>query len=483
MTDRVLVRSGVPVPATVQPSQPTISEIPMADHRSHWLIPRRTFLRGLGTALALPLLDCMADAAEPQARVAEAMPRRCAFIYFPNGCNVHQWFPQDDGAAYTMSPTLKLLEPLRQDLTIFSGLHHPNASNGHEVGENWLTAVDPHSTPGFNFRNSISIDQVIAAEVGSATRFRSLELTTDGGGLAWNSLGVQLPAENSPANVFKRFFTNEAGGVAEADKRIRQGQSLLDTVLASAKDLERRLGQNDRRKLGEYLDSVRVLEQDIEHARKWAHIPKPKADGAPFRGGYEPNKVRDYLRNMYDLMVLALRTDSTRIITFMSHRESSGFTITEAGLSQDQHSLTHHQDDPARLEKTATADRFLVEQFAYFLDQLKKTKEGERSLLDTTMVMYGSGASNTHIHFHLPILFAGGGALGIGHGRHIDFAKTGTVQSTTDRRTGEGVAWGNVRVNPDARLSNLLLTMAHGMGVKLPSFVDSLGPIRDVLPA
>ena len=456
----------------------------MTDLRSSsWSIPRRTFLRGLGTALALPLLDCMAAAADPAAPAAGALPRRCAFIYFPNGCNVHQWFPQDDGPAYTMPPTLKVLEPLRKELTVFSGLHHPNVSNGHEVGDTWLTAVNPHGTPGFNFRNSISIDQVMAAQVGQATRFPSLELSTEGASLAWNGLGVQMPAETSPANVFKRFFTEEAGGAAAADKRIHQGQSLLDTVLASAKDLDRRLGQDDRRKLGEYLDSVRTLEQDIEHARKWAHIPKPKADGAPFRGGYEPNKVRDFLRNMYDLMVLALQTDSTRIITFMSHRESVGFTITEAGLTQDQHSLTHHQDDPARLEKTATADRFLVGEFAYFLDKLKGTRDGARSLLDTTMVLYGSGASNTHIHFHLPILFAGGTALGLKHGQHIDFAKAGKVQSTTDKRNGEGVAWGNVRINPDARLSNLLLTMAHGMGVKLPAFVDSLGPIRDVLPA
>ncbi len=449
-----------------------------------WQLSRRTFLRGMGTMLALPLLDSMASAADVPATGTSggAMPRRSAFIYFPNGCNIHQWFPVNDGASYTMPPTLKALTPLRQELTVFSGLHHPNANNGHEVGDNWLTAANLHGTPGFAFRNSISIDQVLADPVGRTTRYQSLELSTDGGGLAWNSLGVRMPADGSSGAVFKRLFTDESGSAAEIDKRIRQGQSLLDTVLQSAKDLERRLGTNDQAKLVEYLDSVRAVEKEVEHAKTWAHIPKPKADGSHFGGGYEPNKVRDYLRTMYDLMVLALQTDSTRIITFMSHRESAGFTITEAGLTQDQHSLTHHQEDPARLEKTATCDRFLIEQFAYFLDKLKSTKDGPRTLLDTTMVLYGSGASNTHLHFHLPILLAGGSALGLTHGRHLDLTKSGHQQATSDKRTGEGIGI-NVAVNGDARLSNLFLTMAHAMGAKLPSFVDSLGPIREVLPA
>lgn len=456
--------------------------------RQYGRLSRRTFLRGAGAALALPLLECMTP---NSARADEAVAaRRCAFIYFPNGCNIQQWFPKSDGAKFEFSPTLKPLETLRKDLSVISGLHHPNAYNGHAVADNWLTAAKLDGTPGYTFKNSLSIDQLLAEKIGAATRYSSLELSTIGGTgsqnnastLAWNSNGVPLPAESRPSAIYEKLFVEDAGGAAQIKKRNDQTSALLDTVLDSATSLRGRLGEADKHKLAEYLESVREVEKEVERADKWLRIPKPKIAGDVFRKSIPQGEVKAYLRTMYDLMFLAFQNDSTRVITYLSHRETAGFAVPEIGVPQDQHSLTHHNNDADRLAKLATIDRFLVEQFAYFLGRLKDTKEGERSLLDSTLVLYGSGSSNTHQHFHLPIVLAGGGGLGFKHGQHLDLSKQGVVQQTHNERTSEGVNW-VMPINKNARMSNLFLTLARGVGVNADKFQDSTGLISELLPA
>lgn len=455
-------------------------------------LSRRTLLRGAGTLMGLPLLDAMGLPAQASDRDGPAgrqrHPARMAFIYTPNGVNVYEWFPKDDGPDYTLSPTLLPLKSLKRDFTVISGLYHPNAlGTGHAAADTWLTAEKIFGHPGKDYQNSISADQIAAEQFGASTRFSSLELSIAGGTgkpgnsatLAFSPMGVALPAESNLRVAFERMFLDAPDGQAEAIRSFWKQKSVLDSVMDDAKNLHRKLGANDRQKLEEYLTAVRETEMRVHRAEEWQKIPKPKVDGAQFQKSISRDEISAYFRTTYDLMVLAFQNDSTRVITYLSGSESTGLMVPEIGIHQLQHSLSHHHEDPKAKADLARIDTFLLEQFAYFLNKLKAVKEGEGSLLDSTLVLYGSGMSNGNAHQmnNLPILLAGGAGLGIRHKGHLDLLKDAVAKTVK----GEALMTFTEKINDQARMSNLLLTMLKAAGVPVKSFKDNNRLISELL--
>lgn len=455
----------------------------------NWLLSRRHFLRGCGTVMALPLLDAMTPMFAGAS--AAAKPRRSVFVYIPNGVNGMAWQVTKPGRGYELSSSLKPLERHREDFTVFSGLHHPNGlGQAHVCADTWLTGAKIDAQSGRQYHNTVSCDQIMAEVTSKQTRFASLELSINSGTgqpnnsctLAFSRDGVPLPAEDNPRNVFDRFFGEEPGGVAAQRTRLNKRHSVLDAVLDDAKSLRLGLGTNDRTKLDEYLHSVRDVEQRTERLDAWLDVPKPKVDGAPFQRNISKAQAGEYWRTMFDLIVLALRTDMTRVVTYMNGSEGNGLAIPEIGITQSRHNLSHHNGDPDILSRLAHSDAFIMQQFAHFLDRLKVETEGGEPLLDRTMVLFGSGMSYGHSHSNsnLPILFAGGRGLGLKHGQHIDYNRphiTGDYTLTYDE-------WRSLCGKPKddkARLSNLMLTMMQKMEVNSEQFVDSLGPVSEVL--
>ena len=457
-----------------------------------WRINRRYFLRGIGTAVALPLLDCMKPL---RALAAEnAKPRRAVFVYIPNGVNVLTWQITRAGRDYELSSPMRSLEKHRSNLTPISGLHHPGGlGTAHVCGDLWLTGARL-SQEGGAYRNSVSCDQLMAEVTSLQTRFSSLELSLAGGTgtpgnvintLSWSRDGVPLPAEDNPRNVFNRLFGEEQGGIEVRRRRLNRRHSVLDTVLDDAKSLRRELGGEDRTRLDEYLAAVREVEVRTERLDSWLNVPKPKLEpsvSSHFQRDVSKAQAGEYYRTMYDLIVLALRTDMTRVITYMSGTEGNGLAIPEIGITQTRHELSHHNGDPEVMARLSKSDSFITEQFSYFLDQLTSVRDGEESLLDRTMVLFGSGMSYGHSHgnANLPTIFAGGRALGFKHGQHIDynFPKLATYDLAN-----AGAHYGicGKPVNDKAHLSNLLLTMMQKMDVTSEKFVDSLGPVSELL--
>jgi hypothetical protein len=454
-----------------------------------WLLSRRHFLRGAGAAMALPLLDAMT----PQRAGADAAskPRRSVFVYIPNGVNGMAWQVAKPGRDYVLSPSLEPLQKHRDHFTIFSGLHHPNGlGQAHVCADSWLTAAKIDAQSARQYHNTISCDQLMAEVTSKFTRYSSLELSISAGTgqpcnsntLAFSRDGVPLPAEDNPRNVFYRLFGSEPGGVAAQRARLGKRRSVLDSVFDDANSLRSQLGTDDRTKLDEYLHSVRDVEQRTERLGAWLDVPKPKVDGAPFQRAVSKSQAGEYWRTMFDLIVLALRTDMTRVVTYMNGSEGNGLAIPEIGITQSRHNLSHHNGDPDILARLAKSDRFIMQQFAYFLDKLEAERESGEALLDRTMVLFGSGMSYGHSHSNsnLPVLLAGGRALGLKHGQHIDFNLPhidGPYQLNYDE-------WRGLCGKPKdekARLSNVLLTMLQKMDVHADQFVDSLGPVPEVL--
>ncbi len=431
---------------------------------------RRAMLRGTGACLALPFLEAMLPrTAFGAASSASAVARpRMIFCYIPNGVNEDQWIPKDAGPTWTISPTLEGLKQFRDDFTVLTGLGHPNSKGGHFGADTWLTGANLEGTPGKDYQNSISVDQIAAELHGKQTRFPSLELS-DGTGtgaaghsatLAFDRTGTPLPAENKPERLFERLFAPEGQAAREATlRRYAEHRSILDEVLGEANSLSRRLGQTDREKLEEYLGSVRQTEERVQRLQSWVDIPKPEVS----RNGLRLNAVPDrhdrpvWLDVMLDLCCLAFKTDTARVVTFEWSREAGGF----GGQGEDHHELSHHNGDAERLAKLAAIDRFHVSKLARFLGQLQATREAEGNLLDQTMVMFGSGMNNGkgggHSPKNLPLLLAGGSKLGLRHGSHLKFE----IDSTP--------------------LSNVLLTMLRAMGVKRDAFMDSSSVIDRLL--
>ncbi len=455
--------------------------------RKRWQLNRRHVLRGLGATVALPLLNCMrpeevlgAAPAEP-----EPMPKRSVFIYVPNGVNTLTWQIQQAGSDYELSEPLKPLESHRQRMTPISGLYHPNGiGQAHECDKIWLTGAKI-SQEGGAFRNTISADQLMARVAGEQTRFSSLELAITGGTLAWSQDGIPLPAERRPDQVFNRLFGEEPGGAEAARRRLNRRGSVLDTVLGSAREVRERIGVEDRLKLDEYLHSVRDVELRTERSFAWLDIPKPGVEPsvkAHLTRKIPATEAGDYYRTMYDLMVLAFRTDMTRVITCMSGSESHGLAIPEIGVAQTRHELSHHNGDPEQLRRLSQTDLFLCQQFAYFLDQLHKYTEDEHTLLDRTMVLFGSGMAYGHSHgnANLPIVLAGGSALGLKHGQHLDFNLPKIEKYDMTNARGHYQICSRP-VDSNAHLNNLLLTMLQRMDVPVDHFGDSRQPMGEIL--
>ena len=454
---------------------------PLANTMAHylsqtWLLDRRHFLRGVGVALGLPLLDCMRPlrAAESSPR-----PRRSLFVYLPNGVNTYDYEITQAGADYEFSKILKPLTKHRSNITPISGLYHPNAFGiAHSATQTWLTAAKH----GPNDQNTISVDQVIAGVTGPKTRFPSLELSNQGQPLAVSADGIPLPTQKSPAVVFQDLFKEPTGGIEKQRRRLQRKESMLDLVLDDAKVLSNKLGTEDRGRLDQYLTAVREVEVRTKRAEAWLETPRPDIDpdvASRLNRDVQLEQLGEYLRTMYDIIVLAFQTDVTRVVTFNTGNEGTGPAVPEIGVSRDRHSLSHHNGDKEILQQLTRSDEFNVRQFAYFLDRLAEVSDGDGPLMDTTIALYGSGLSygNSHGTTSLPLVLAGGNKLGLKHGAHVDFNQ----QVNGFKGYGQGIGVYHSPVNSDAHFSNLLLTMAHKMGVETEAFADSNGVVSEVL--
>lgn len=456
-----------------------------------WLLDRRHFLRGVGASVALPLLNCMTPLRAATTEAA-CKPRRCVFVYLPNGVNVLTWQVTTAGREYRLSEPLKPLEMHRHNITPISGLHHPGAiGQAHVCADTWLTAAKI-GMEGGRYRNTVSCDQLIAEVTAPKTRFGSLELSISAGvgqpnnssTLAWSRDGVPLPAEDNPRTVFERLFSPETDGVGQR-RSLDRRRSILDAILEDARSLRHNLGGEDRSKLDEYLNSVREVEVRTERLEAWINVRKPIVDSATevhLRRNVSRSDAGEYYRTMYDLMVLALRTDMTRVISYMSGSETNGLPIPELDIRQTRHELSHHNGDPEVMARLTRSDTFITQQFAYFLDQLQAVHDGEEALLDRTMVLFGSGMSHGHSHgnANLPLILAGGRSLGIKHGQHLDY-NLSKIKSYDLTNSQSHYALCHQPVDSDARLSNLLLTMMHKMEVETERFADSLRSLSEVI--
>jgi hypothetical protein len=403
-------------------------------------LDRRTFLRGTGTALALPFLDAMvpAFATRAQAAVAQPPPRflaMCATLGFHSPF----LFPKETGADYTLTPYLEPLQKLRPHFSVISGLQHEeqNGANGHTSEMTWLTSAKHPGLAGF--KNTISIDQLIADHIGSQTRFPSLVLGTGSESMSWSSSGVPLPAESSPSRAFQQLFVDGTPSEIEAQiKSLTRGRSILDTVLGQAKKLHSNLGQRDQEKLDEYLSAVRDLEGRLVQNEAWVQRPKPKVDAKPPTDIQARTDAIGKMNLMQDLIVLALQTDSTRTITLRLNGMNAVPEIE--GVKNDWHNLSHHGQDEAKIEELKVIELAEFTAFAGFLTKLKA-----QSLLDSTSVLFGSNLGNASAHqtANLPLILAGGGYK---HGRHI-------------------------AINKDQHVfSNLFVSLAQRMGVETDHF-------------
>ena len=434
---------------------------------------RRTFLKGMGAVVALPVLDAMTPAFAAQ--TAAKAPVRMAFTYVPNGISMVDWTPTGTGSAFEYTRVLKPLEKFRSDTAVLTGLAH---KNGNALGDgpgdharaaaSYLTGVHPRKTAGADIQNGISVDQVAAMKLGSATRFGSLELGCDDSrtvgncdsgyscaytnSLAWRGPATPMPPETNPRLVFERLFGDLDPSLSPEvrARRLRHRRSILDLVGERTTELSANLGAADKRKLDEYLSSIREIEQRIERAEQDMTGLTPGID----KPTGIPVAYADYVKLMFDLQLLAFQTDSTRVVTMMMGREGSMRTYPEIGVPDPHHPLTHHRNNAEWIEKVAQINVMHVQLFANFIQKMKDTPDGDGSLLDHSMIVYGSGLSdgNRHTHEDLPVLMLGrGGSFRLG--THIVYPK-GTP------------------------MTNLFLTMLDRMGVESEQLGDSTGQIE-----
>ncbi len=382
---------------------------------THRQLPRRAFLRGTGTVLSLPLLEAMTPAFT-RAAAAEP-PKRFVAMCATLGFHTPFLHPKETGAGYTLTPYLEPLKDLRADFSVLSGLHHleQNGANGHTSEMTWLTSAKHPGLAGF--KNTVSIDQLIAEKIGTQTRFPSLVLGSGNESLSWSTSGVPLPAESSPSKAFQQLFVEGTPAEVQAQVRgLKRGRSILDTVMGQAKKLHNELGKRDQEKLDEYFSAVRALEDRLIQNEEWAHKPKPKVAAKPPTDIQSRTDAIGKMKLMQDLIVLALQTDSTRTITL---RLAGMNAVPEIeGVHQDWHNLSHHGQDPAKIEELKIIEVAEFRAFGEFLAKLKAAQENGRSLLDNTAVLFGSNLGNASAHDtkNLPLILAGGGYK---HGRHI----------------------------------------------------------------
>jgi hypothetical protein len=435
-------------------------------------LPRRTFLRGVGATVALPLLDAMVPSMTALARTPAEPVRRLGFVYMPMGCDIARWTPPAAPGLVELSPALESLRPVVDDVTVITNLELKNAYPGTHATSNaaFLSAAKAKWTESSDYYLGTTVDQIAARQIGRETLLPSLELSMDllqtvgqcdngyacvyQNNLSWSSPTTPLPAEAHPRVVFERLF-GEGGSDADRRAALRRRASLLDWIREDVTRLQKRLGPADRTRVDQYLETVREVERRIQKAEgAAADQPLPDLD----RPTGVPVSYADHARLMFDLQVLALQVDVTRVITFQLARETSNRTYPEIGVPDPHHPLTHHGNDPQKVARMAKINAFHVSLFAYFLEKLKGTPDGEGSLLDHSVYLYGSGMGdpNVHDHVNLPILVAGGAAGRLEGGRHIRYAEP-------------------------APLANLHLTLLEKVGVRMDAFADSTGKVDELL--
>ena len=435
-------------------------------------LPRRTFLRGIGATLALPLLDSMVPALAAAPAAAQS-PARLSFVYIPNGVIMDQWTPGALGSHYELPKILEPLAPFRDDMLVLSGLAHRTgrAQDGEGPGDHarasatFLTGVHPKRTEGADLRSGTSIDQIVAREFRKHTQLASLEVALDStevvgtcdtgyscaysNTLCWSSPTTPIPMENKPRAVFERLFgDSDNTDPAQLRARMQEEGSILDFVTQDVTRLLMQLGRKDQAKLTEYLDSIRDIERRIQIAEGQSDRELPSVE----RPVGVPPTFTEHCKLMTDLQVLAFQTDMTRVITFMMGREQNTRVYDELGIKDAYHPLTHHQHDTTKIAKVLKIDILHSQMFAYFLEKMRSTPDGDGSLLDHSMVVYGSSLSdgNFHLHYDLPILLAGGGNGRLKGGRHIRYPE-------------------------DTPMTNLFLTLLDKLDMPLENLGDSNG--------
>jgi len=436
-------------------------------------LPRRTFLRGMGATLALPLLDAMVPSMTALAKTAGEPVRRLGFIYMPMGCDIIRWTPRStDGTLKVLSPTLQALEPYVDQLTVFTNMELKNAYPGTHATSNaaFLSAAKAKWTESTDYYLGTTADQIAAQQIGKQSVLPSLELSMDllqtvgqcdngyacvyQNNLSWSSPTTPLPSEAHPRIVFERLF-GEGGTAADRRAALKRRASLLDFVRDDISRLQNTLGADDRRRVGQYLDSIREVERRIQTAETGAGGDQlPDLD----RPVGVPASYADHAKLIFDLQALAMQGDVTRVITFQLARETSTRTYPEIGVSDPHHPLTHHGNDPEKIARMAKINAFHVSLFAYYIEKLRSTPDGDGTLLDHSVVLYGSGMGNPNVHDHvnLPIIVAGGGAGKMKGGRHLQYTEP-------------------------TPLANLHLTLLDKVGVRLDKFADSQGKIDELL--
>jgi hypothetical protein len=451
-------------------SKPRVNEDIAAQR--HASLTRRHFLRGLGACMALPAFESLRPfgllAAEGRATklaaTSSGAPLRMGFVYFPNGAIQPNWWPKGEDKEFELARTMQPLEKVKHQLQILGGMDHVNATPGPDgAGDHarasgtFLTGVRVKKTAGSDIHAGISIDQVAANQIGHLTRFPSLELTCDAVrksgncdsgyscayqyNLSWRSATTPVAPEPNPRLLFERMFGAGAPGERATNFKRRQEQqrSIMDFVLDDARSLQRQLAYRDKQKLDEYLFSVREIEKRIEKAEKFGNVPDPSVTTP----AGVPTSFEEYIQVMFDMMLLAFQTDSTRIATFLLANEGSNRAFPEIGIAEGHHYLTHHQNKQEMIAKVAEIDAFYMKQFSRFLEKMEQTKDVDgKSLLHNSMIVYGSGNAdgNRHTHVNLPVILAGAGGGALQSGRYV---KAGGVP-----------------------MSNLLLSMADRLGVQ-----------------
>ncbi|QDU92651.1 DUF1552 domain-containing protein [Lignipirellula cremea] len=444
-----------------------------------WQLDRRAFLFGTGVSLALPYLECMG--ATPAGQAATA-PRRFGAIYFPFGVSAPDpeseharwsWFPNGEGLNYTFNDSLKPLEKHRKNLTVLGGLSHPQGRQmgGHDTADTFLTGGLVTSE---SVRNTVSVDQVVSQFVGEQTRFPSMVLSTDGGvgeptrssTLSYNELGRPLPALNQPQQIFERLFGAGEANLAARRRKLTSASAMLDSVLEDSRSLRTRLGSVDREKFDEYLDSVRQIEQRVELTQRWLEVPRPELrdeERKLLHLDADDEAPKLYMRTMYDLIYLAFRTDSTRVATYQignmaDFSSKAGKFPQLEGFKGSLHTLAHDWNKPEGAKNLGEWDRCMAEQLVYFLDRLASAQDEHGSLLDSSLILYGSSNSQTHNNTNYPLVLAGGSRLGMQHGQYRKFG-------------------------PDTPMSNLFVTMLQCLGAPQQTFADSTGSMTELFPA
>ena len=439
-------------------------------------LSRRTVLKGLGCAVSLPLLEAMVPYRVLRASDAPKPAVRMAFVTFPNGAIMDAWKPEGEGDSFKLSPTLAALEDVRGDITVFEGLAQDNGNaKGDGAGDHarssasLLTGAHPVKTSGANIRVGQSCDQAAAERIGHLTKLPSLELGTERGreaggcdsgyscaysnSVSWKSATLPMFKEINPRLVFERMFGNGAKDEQALARRARVRQSVLDLVSEQAADLKGRLGKTDQQKVDQYFTSVREIEQRIARAESDSKAARPDFDVPEG----VPNDLAEHMRLMYDLMLLAFQTDTTRIITFMTANEGSNRSYRMVGVNNGHHELSHHRREEEKIEQIKKIDKFLADEFARFIKRLKETPEGTGTLLDNCMVMYASGLSdgNRHRHDDLPVVLAGRGGGTIKTGRYV-------------------------KLGSETPLNNLFLSMLDRAGASVPTLGDSTGRLTTI---